>query len=146
MKTIDKLIIGVPAAVSGIVMVVTKLGATLILVGSVVAFWLGLSQEEITLNQKHLIAMGAGLAYFFLHTEKRPLPEKELDDIIEKRFETSYNSKVDFEIADALNKLERLELVTRAGGMLQAKPLPEAKCRLDVIWDNYFRFNSEVLS
>ena len=31
MKTIDKLIIGVPAAVSGVVVIVTKLGATLIL-------------------------------------------------------------------------------------------------------------------
>ena len=62
MKTIDKLIIGVPAAVSGIIVIVTKLSATLILIGSVFAFWLGLSKEEAQLNQKHLIALGAGLA------------------------------------------------------------------------------------
>ena len=45
MKTIDKLIIGVPAAVSGVVVIVTKLGATLILIASVFAFWLGLSKR-----------------------------------------------------------------------------------------------------
>jgi hypothetical protein len=202
MKTIDKLIIGIPAAVSGIVVVVTKLGATLILIGSVVAFWLGFSQEEIKINQKHLIALGAGLAtlggflfrqigkfknrkikfmkalsdslyfknldnnagvfyhlidaaeeeefkeavlaYFFLQTEKRPLRKNELDELIEKWFETKWNCNIDFEIDDALKKLERLGLVTRDGTMLDCKPLAEAKRRLDYIWDNYFTFNSEV--
>jgi hypothetical protein len=61
MKTIDKLVIGVPAAISGIIVVATKLGASLILVGSVIAFWLGFGREEVELNQKHLIALGAGL-------------------------------------------------------------------------------------
>jgi hypothetical protein len=61
MKTIDKLVIGVPAAVSGIIVVATKLGASLILIGSVVAFWLGFGDEEVKINQKHLIALGAGL-------------------------------------------------------------------------------------
>ena len=41
MKTIDKLIIGVPAAVSGVVVVATKLGATLLLPRSVIAFTSG---------------------------------------------------------------------------------------------------------
>ena len=95
------MIIGVPAAVSGVVVIVTKLGATLILISSVLAFWLGLSKEETQLNQKHL----------------------------------------NFEIDDALKKLERLELVTREGDVLQCRPLAEAKRRLDHIWDNYFRFN-----
>jgi len=79
-----------------------------------------------------------------LQTEKRPLRKNELDEIIEKWFETQWSCKIDFEIDDALNKLERLELITRDGDMLQGKPLAEAKRRLDEIWDNYFRFNSEV--
>jgi uncharacterized integral membrane protein len=41
--------------------VATKLGASLILIGSVIAFWLGFGSEEVRLNQKHLIALGAGL-------------------------------------------------------------------------------------
>ena len=51
--------------------------------------------------------------------------------------------KINFEIEDAINKLERLELVTREGGMLQCLPLAEAKRRLDHIWDNYFTFNTK---
>jgi hypothetical protein len=61
MKTIDKIIIGVPAAVSGIIVLVTKLGASLLLVGSVISFWLGLKDQEVQIKQQHLIALGAGL-------------------------------------------------------------------------------------
>jgi hypothetical protein len=61
MKPIDKLLIGVPAAVGGIFMLVTKLGATLILVFSVLAFWLGLHDKPATLDQATLIALIVGL-------------------------------------------------------------------------------------
>ena len=61
MKTIDKIIIGVPAAISGIIVLVTKLGASLLLVGSVISFWLGFKDEEVQIKQQHLIALGAGL-------------------------------------------------------------------------------------
>ena len=61
MKTVDKFIIGVPAAVSGIVLLVTKLGASLILIASVISFWMGFGNEEVRLSQKHLIALGAVL-------------------------------------------------------------------------------------
>ena len=61
MKTIDKIIIGVPAAVSGIIVLVTKLGASLLLIGSVISFWLGFKNEEVQIKQQHLIALGAGL-------------------------------------------------------------------------------------
>mgnify|MGYP003643078404 CR=1 FL=1 len=62
MKPIDKLLIGVPAAVGGVFMLVTKLGATLLLVLSVLAFWLGLHDEPATLDQPTLIALLVGLA------------------------------------------------------------------------------------
>jgi uncharacterized integral membrane protein len=200
MKTIDKLIIGVPAAVSGIVVIVTKLGATLILIASVLAFWLGLSKDEAQLNQKHLITLGAGLAalggflfrqinkfknrkikfmkalsdnlyfknldnnagvfhhlidaaeeeevkeailaIFFLMTENRPMEKSELDRHIEEWFENRWNCRINFDIDDALKKLERLELITRDGNVLQCRSLAEAKRRLDHIWDNYFTFSS----
>ena len=51
MKTIDKLMIGVPAAASGVALLVTKLGPTLFLVGSLVAFWLGVHDREVRLDQ-----------------------------------------------------------------------------------------------
>jgi hypothetical protein len=61
MKPIDKLLIGVPAAVGGIFMLVTKLGATLLLVFSVLAFWLGLHDKPATLDQPTLIALIVGM-------------------------------------------------------------------------------------
>lgn len=61
MKTIDKLIIGLPAAVSGAMVVATKLGASLLLIGSVVSFWLGLTDQEVVIDQHQLIALGLGL-------------------------------------------------------------------------------------
>jgi hypothetical protein len=201
MKTIDKLIIGVPAAVSGVIVVITKLGATLLLLGSLLAFWLGLSKEEVQLHQKHLIALGAGLAtlggflfrqfnkfknrkikfmkalsdnlyfknldnnagvfhhlidaaeeeevkeavlaYYFLQRENRPLLNTELDDLIEQWFESRWNCRIDFEIDDALVKLERLNLVKRKGEALQSRSLSEAKRQLDRIWDGYFLFNED---
>ncbi|MFK8027317.1 MAG: TMEM143 family protein [Gammaproteobacteria bacterium] len=61
MKPIDKILIGVPTAVGGIFMLVTKLGATLLLVFSVLAFWLGLHDQPATLDQPTLIALIVGL-------------------------------------------------------------------------------------
>ena len=61
MKPIDKILIGVPTAVGGIFMLVTKLGATLLLVFSVLAFWLGLHDQPATLDQPTLIALLVGL-------------------------------------------------------------------------------------
>lgn len=60
MKTIDKVMIGVPAAVGGVVMLVTKLGATVLLTGALLAFWLGLSDDPVVLDQKALLALAAG--------------------------------------------------------------------------------------
>jgi len=62
MKTIDKLIIGIPAAVSGIAVIATKLGASILLIASVISFWLGLNKREVKIDQQHLIALALGLA------------------------------------------------------------------------------------
>ena len=70
------------------------------------------------------------------------------DDInMRKSLEIAMGDYPEFEVVsfksarDALKKLERFELVTREGDVLQCRPLAEAKRRLDHIWDNYFRFN-----
>jgi hypothetical protein len=196
MKTVDKLIIGVPAAVSGAIVIATKLGASLILVASVLAFWLGLKESEPRIQQQHLIALGAGLAalggflfrqinkfknrkikfmkalsenlyfknldnnagvfyhlidaaeeeefkeavlaYFFLLTTKQELTKNRLDDLIETWFKDKWDCSINFEIDDAMKKLERFRLVGREGDTLRARPLPEARRRLDDIWDNHF--------
>jgi hypothetical protein len=62
MRAIDKLLIGVPAVVSGIIMVVTKLVAALLPVLLLLAFWFGLRNEPVQLGQGELVTLGAGLA------------------------------------------------------------------------------------
>jgi Protein of unknown function (DUF3754) len=64
MRRIDKLLIGVPAVVSGIIVVVTKLIASLIPVLLLLAFWFGVRTEPVQLHQGQLVALGAGLAAF----------------------------------------------------------------------------------
>jgi hypothetical protein len=62
MRLIDKLVIGVPAAVSGGVVLTTRLGASLVVLGSLFGFWLGLSSEPARLDKTALVALFAGLA------------------------------------------------------------------------------------
>ncbi|MBF6475518.1 DUF3754 domain-containing protein [Nocardia abscessus] len=64
MRPLDKLLIGVPAVVSGIVVVVTKLVASLGPLVLMLAFWIGLREESVRLDQATLITLGAGLAAF----------------------------------------------------------------------------------
>jgi hypothetical protein len=61
MRTIDKLLIGVPALISGGIVVSTKLGGSLILIGSLIGFWLGLHQAEVELDNAALLALMAGI-------------------------------------------------------------------------------------
>lgn len=62
MKTTDKLVIGVPAAISGVVVVSSKLGATMVLLGAAGAFWLGVRDEPVVIDQTALIALATGFA------------------------------------------------------------------------------------
>lgn len=199
MKTIDKIIIGVPAAVSGIIVLVTKLGASLLLIGSVLSFWLGFQDEEVQIKQQHLIALGAGLgtlggflfrqinkyknrkikfmkalsdnlyfknldnnlgvfyhlidaaeeeefkeavlAYYFLLSAKGDLTKNELDHRIENWLAEKWDCHIDFEIGDAVDKLQRLKLVEGEADRLRCVPLIAAKQQLDSIWDNFFEYN-----
>lgn len=61
MRNRDKLMIGLPAAAGGITVLVTKLGASLLLIASVISFWLGFREEEVVIKQEHLITLGIGL-------------------------------------------------------------------------------------
>ena len=61
MRTIDKLMIGVPAVLGGGAVLTTKVGAALLLLMGVLGFWLGLSSEPVTIDQATLIAIFAGL-------------------------------------------------------------------------------------
>jgi len=202
MKTADKLIIGVPAAVSGIIVIATKLGASILLIASVISFWLGLTRKEVKIEQQHLIALALGLAtlggflfkqmnkfknrkikfmkaltdnlyfknldnntgvfhhlidtaeeeefkeatlaYYFLLAEDRDLTITELDETVERWFENKHNCRINFEIEDALQKLERWDLVSQDRNILRSKNLIDALQQLDKIWDNYFPYHKNL--
>ncbi|MCG8534816.1 MAG: DUF3754 domain-containing protein [Pseudomonadales bacterium] len=61
MRWQDKLLIGVPAVVSGGIVLSTKVGATLLLLASMFGFWLGLRHEPVEMNVANLTILFAGL-------------------------------------------------------------------------------------
>lgn len=83
------------------------------------------------------------LAYFCLWRFAPPQgwTPAQLDDYVEMYLEGAAGLKVDFEIGDALAKLERMHLVRKDGGQYHAVPLDKALEMLDWTWDNYFKYN-----
>ena len=84
------------------------------------------------------------LAYFCLWKYAPPegWTAEPLDDYVELYLEGNANLKVDFEISDALAKLERLQIVRKTGDTYHAQPLDKALEMLDWTWDNYFKYNT----
>lgn len=174
MRLVDKLLIGVPAVVSGGIVLTTKLGTTLVLLGSLIGFWVGVSSDPVTLDKTALAALAAGIgalvgylwkqfknfrnrklrytqaltenlyfklldnnagviyrildeaeeseckesliAYYFLLAGGAPLTAAELDRLVEEWFAERWQCRVDFEIDDALGKLDQLSLARNDGG------------------------------
>jgi len=86
----------------------------------------------------------AALAYFFLLMAGAPLTQKELDDRIEDWLRVKYKLNLDFEVEDAVAKLERLELLERSGHGLTVPVLKQALVKLDTIWDNFFPYANQA--
>ena len=86
----------------------------------------------------------AFLAYYFLRTMPSPPTQTELDEHIEQWLRDTFGVDVDFEVDDALAKLDRLELLRRDGERLSVPPPESALARLDYVWDNYFQFNVDA--
>ena len=173
MRVLDKLMIGIPAVVSGAVVLSTKLGATLVLLGSLVGFWLGVNSEQVEIDRGALLALLAGvgalvaylwkqfskfrnrklkytqaltenlyfklldnnagvlyrilddaeeseckeslLAYYFLLAQGEPMTAADLDSAIETWFAQRWECRLNFEIDDALFKLQQLGLASCTG-------------------------------
>ena len=81
MRLKDKFMIGIPALVSGIVIAVTKLGTSFILLGTLVGFWLGFSDEPVTLNKTSLLVLLAGFGTLggYLWKQIRGFKNKKLE-------------------------------------------------------------------
>ena len=196
MRLVDKLLIGVPAVVSGGIVLTTKLGASLVLLGSLFGYWLGLHNQPTELNQARVLVLLTGaaalggylwkqfnsfknrkirfmqaltqnlyfknldnnagvfhrllndaeeeeskealLAWYFLQAADGPLHRGELDRRIERWFRECWDCELDFEIDDALRKLQSLGLVEVTQQGLRAVDVERAIRLLDQRWDNYF--------
>jgi len=199
MRGIDKLLIGVPAAIGGIVVLVTKLLSVIVLVGAMLLFWMGMGEEPV-IDAKALIAAGAALgtaggyvlkqvsnfknrkirflkalsdqlyfknldnnagviyslvsgaedeelkeallAYYFLLNQSSPLSTYELDTQIEQWFEKRWDWQLDFDVEDALGKLERLKLASVENETWSVVPLEMAAQTLETLWDQFFDFGN----
>ncbi|MCK8134524.1 TMEM143 family protein [Pseudoalteromonas sp. 2CM28B] len=64
MRPIDKVIIGSSALIGGAVVLVTKLGASLLLLFALFAFWGGFRDEAVTMTQQHFITLAIGMGVF----------------------------------------------------------------------------------
>ncbi len=196
MRTIDKAIIGGSAVIGGTIMLVTKLGGSLILLAALFSYWLGFSDKEVTIGKTELIGLAVAfgvlggfifkewgkfknrkmkfmksltenlyfknldnnagvfhhvidaaeeeeckeaiLAYHFLLQAKEGLTVEELDQAIETWLSTSFDVHINFEIDDALNKLQQLGIVEQKGNRFTALPLREANALLVSRWDDIF--------
>ncbi|HLQ88737.1 MAG TPA: TMEM143 family protein [Xanthobacteraceae bacterium] len=84
----------------------------------------------------------AFLAYYFLITSPAPLTQEQLDQRIELWLLETFGIDLDFEVDDALGKLDRLGLLRRDGEKLSVPNPDKTLARLDYIWDNYFQYNN----
>jgi hypothetical protein len=84
----------------------------------------------------------AFLAYAILRREARPLAKGEIDKFCEAFLRERFALDIDFEIHDALNKLERLGLVAREGESYVAVTPMDALSKLDAAWDGLFSFSA----
>jgi Protein of unknown function (DUF3754) len=83
----------------------------------------------------------AFLAYYFLLTAEKPLEQEQLDARVEDWLKKNFGFDIDFEVDDAVAKLERLGVLRRDGDKLSVVDIDEALMRLDQRWDNFFTFN-----
>lgn len=79
------------------------------------------------------------LAYFFLwrYAGDGGWTAAELDDAIELDLERRLGLQIDFEVDDALRKLERAGIVEVTGDRYRAVPIDAAQEKLDALWERY---------
>jgi hypothetical protein len=87
-------------------------------------------------------AKEAMVAYALLAKSDHPMGKGELDLAAEQFIRTHLKLELNFEIGDALHKLERLNLVRQENGNYSAVPPSDALTQLDAAWDSLFNFSA----
>jgi hypothetical protein len=88
----------------------------------------------------------AFLAYYFLLIGNPPLTQAELDSAIERWLKERFGVEIDFKIADAVAKLERLGLLGRDAERLSVPAPEQALARLDAAWSSFFPAPTQAAS
>jgi hypothetical protein len=83
------------------------------------------------------------LAYTFLLMSNEPISAKDLDEKIEDWFRIKFNKEIDFDVTDALIKLERLRIGIESNGKWSVLSTENALRRIDEIWDGIFSYNTK---
>lgn len=83
------------------------------------------------------------IAYWALRRAGGALTKDEIDAAAEAFLRERFAIEIDFEVSDALAKLERLELVSRNGDRITALAPAEALAKLDARWDGLFKFSTQ---
>ncbi len=79
-----------------------------------------------------------------LHPEG--ITQQELDAAVETWLRDQWGCPSDFEVLNAVAKLERFQIVTRVEGPLHCLPLREARRKLDEQWDGLFDFGRDAIA
>jgi Protein of unknown function (DUF3754) len=80
----------------------------------------------------------AFLAYHFLHVANSPPLASELDSRVEEWLRATFAVDVDFDVGEAVDKLEQLGLLRRDGERLIVAPFDEAYSTLRGVWGSLF--------
>jgi len=81
------------------------------------------------------------LAYTFLYKSPHTLTAEELDLQIESWFKNTLNTELDFDVKDALLKLDNLGLGKEKNGKWEVIDLDKALVQIDELWDGVFDYN-----
>ena len=83
------------------------------------------------------------LAYHALLTGGPVAHSIELDRRIEQSLRDTFAANVDFEVSDALKKLETLGFLKEKDGKMAVVNMAEALARLDTLWDRLYDFSKD---
>jgi hypothetical protein len=144
MRPIDKFIIGASAAVGGTIVLVTKLGVSLLLVATLLGYWLGLRDQEVQISSQQLIALGLGMGVFgsFIFKEWSKFKNRKLkfmkalaDNLYFKNLDN--NAGVFHHLIDAAEEEESKESIL-AYYFLLISPEPITAEQLDIRIETWF--------
>ncbi|MEQ1752809.1 MAG: TMEM143 family protein [Micropepsaceae bacterium] len=86
------------------------------------------------------------LAYHSMLAKGPVANSTDLDRRVEAWLLQKFNVDIDFEVSDALDKLEGLGLLTQKDAKMTVCPLNDALSRLDMLWDRLYDFTSSSSS